>query len=90
VRARARARVCVSARALLVGLVAENKTLRKIEETFLVLKRDGFISVVKTLPFNLLVNCAGMTEDVKHTEWSKITGNAELWLSNILYNVQLG
>lgn len=78
--------VCVQ----LVGLLAENKSLCTTEEKFLLLKRDGFISVVKTLPFNLLVNCAGMTEDVKHTEWSKISRNAEFCLSNILYNVQLG
>jgi hypothetical protein len=58
----------VCARERLFGLVAENKTLLTIEEIFLILKRDGFISVVKTLPFNLSVNCAGMTEDVKHTE----------------------
>ena len=48
--------VCVCVQ--LVGLVTENKTLRTIEEKFLVLKRDGFISVVKTLLFNLLVSCA--------------------------------
>jgi hypothetical protein len=71
-------------------VVAENKTLPTIEEKFLIVKIDGFISVVKTLPFNLLVNCAGMTENVKHTEWSKIARNAEFRLSNILYNVQLG
>jgi len=80
--------VCVCVQ--LVGLVAENKILRTTEEKFLVLKRDDFISVVKTLPFNLLVNCAGMAEDVKHTEWSKTARNAEFCLSNILYNVQLG
>ena len=39
--------VCAHARSRLVGLVAENKTLPTIEETFFVLKRDGFISVVK-------------------------------------------
>ena len=71
--------MCVRAR--LVGLVAENKCLRMIDETFLVLKRDGFISVVKALPFNLSINCAEMTEDAKQPEWSKIARNAELCLS---------
>lgn len=61
-----------------------------IEEKFLVLKRDGFFSVVKTLSFNLLVNCIVVTEDVKHIEWSKIARNSEFCLSNILYNVELG